>query len=580
MAKKPRPAPTQRHIESKPRDRSFHLEFKNATQKQAWSEFQNNDILFLMGPAGTGKSFLGVAFAINEILAKRKDKIILTRPIVEAGENLGFLPGTFDEKVAPYMMPLTDSINKLVGKNSALKDLISQSIEVRPLAYMRGTAQPIHAKIITPDGVCRMGDIKVGDDVIGSDGQPIKVLGVFPQGFKDVYCVTFSDGSKVECCGEHLWSTQTLSEKRHDKGFSIKDTLRIKDTLKTRHNQKNHKLPILSAPVRFEEQAVSVDPYLLGLLLGDGRFHESDGILLANSDPELIELARESLIETELKVQHKSDYDYVIVKKSGVRISENPLKTAIRNMGLMGKKSYDKYIPDCYLYNSVETRIAILQGLMDSDGSCGAHRSGSQYYSISEKMADNVIFLVQSLGGVAHKVEKFCDGAASKSVIKGKAIRHCRNSFTVDIALPAGINPFRLSSKKDKYTVPPDAIRLIASIEQVNRSFCQCILVDSPDHLYLTEGCVLTHNTFDNCICLLDEAQNATRAQLKMFVTRLGENSKMIINGDPDQSDLPGAVALDDMVDRLEGVEGIGMIQFNDEEIVRHPLISRILKRI
>jgi phosphate starvation-inducible PhoH-like protein len=133
MAKKQRPAsPT-------PKDRSFHLEFKNVAQKMAWASFQQHDILFLLGPAGVGKSYLAVAFAINEILAKRKKRIILTRPIVEAGESLGYLPGTFDEKVAPYIMPIFDCLTKLVGpNNTGLREIINQSIEIAPLAYMRG----------------------------------------------------------------------------------------------------------------------------------------------------------------------------------------------------------------------------------------------------------------------------------------------------------------------------------------------------------------------------------------------------------------------------------------------------------
>ncbi len=116
----------------------FHLEFKNASQRLAFATFQQHDVLFLNGPAGVGKSFLAMAFAINELLQGNKKKIVLTRPIVEAGEHLGFLPGDFNEKVHPYMLPLYDCITKLVGVDNMQRELVDSSIEVAPLAYLRG----------------------------------------------------------------------------------------------------------------------------------------------------------------------------------------------------------------------------------------------------------------------------------------------------------------------------------------------------------------------------------------------------------------------------------------------------------
>lgn len=128
LKKKPQPSNSKR----------FHIEFKNAPQKLAWAGFQQHDILFLCGPAGCGKTFLAMAFAINELLQGNKKRIILTRPIVESGESLGFLPGDFNEKVNPYMMPLFDSIYKLVGDNNPQREMVNKAIEIRPLAYMRG----------------------------------------------------------------------------------------------------------------------------------------------------------------------------------------------------------------------------------------------------------------------------------------------------------------------------------------------------------------------------------------------------------------------------------------------------------
>ncbi len=99
---------------------------------------KENDLSFLTGPAGTGKTFLSIVFAMASLEKNEVDKIILCRPAVEAGENLGFLPGDLKEKVDPYLTPLYESLDKLLSKDK-LKDLFSKNIiEIVPLAYMRG----------------------------------------------------------------------------------------------------------------------------------------------------------------------------------------------------------------------------------------------------------------------------------------------------------------------------------------------------------------------------------------------------------------------------------------------------------
>ncbi len=116
----------------------FHVEFLNTAQKMAYGFFQQHDVLFLIGPAGTGKTHLAMAFAINEVLQKHKKKVVLTRPVIEAGESLGFLPGELENKVYPYMLPLHDCMDRLVGEQGPQKESIDKSIELCPLAYMRG----------------------------------------------------------------------------------------------------------------------------------------------------------------------------------------------------------------------------------------------------------------------------------------------------------------------------------------------------------------------------------------------------------------------------------------------------------
>lgn len=553
--------------------KSFHMEFKNASQKMAWTNFENNDILFLIGPAGTGKSFLACSFAINEVLARKKDRIIIARPIVEAGENLGFLKGTLEEKVHPYLVPLYDCIGKIVGYEGPQRERINRSLEMAPLAFIRGRAQPLDAKVLTPTGYVQMGDIKVGDLVISSNGTSVPVTGVYPQGKKEVFKVSFSDGSSTECCGEHLWFTQTLNEKRHGKGFSVKQTSEMQ--VLTKHRQKIHKIPLVQ-PVQFNKQEVSVDPYLLGLLLGDGHIRRG-AAKFTTADAELITEISQRLPDG-MRVSPMRGYDFNLVKKEDYLHRTNPLIDYLGEMGLVGKKSYEKFIPESYKFNCVNVRLEVLRGLLDTDGWIGVQNSGThriQFSSTSERLAQDVQFIVQSLGGIA-VLRKREYTESDEHLLRGRTIRHARASFVVEIVL-SGQNPFRLHRKSQRFT-SAKPIRLISSIEPIGEKECQCIKVDSEDHLYVTDNFILTHNTFDDAVCILDEAQNATWQQILLFLTRMGENCKLILTGDPKQSDLRGDVALVDFVQRLQNEPGIGVMEFSNSAIVRHPLVGRILE--
>lgn len=102
------------------------------------NNIRENDVVFGVGPAGTGKTYLAVAMAVNALKNKEVQKIILARPAVEAGENLGFLPGDLQEKVDPYLRPLYDALFDILGRDAALRMKEREIIEVVPLAYMRG----------------------------------------------------------------------------------------------------------------------------------------------------------------------------------------------------------------------------------------------------------------------------------------------------------------------------------------------------------------------------------------------------------------------------------------------------------
>ncbi|MDT9690689.1 PhoH family protein [Streptomyces sp. P9(2023)] len=559
---------------------------KTLNQKRYVDAIDKHTIVFGIGPAGTGKTYLAMAKAVQALQSKQVTRIILTRPAVEAGERLGFLPGTLYEKIDPYLRPLYDALHDMLDPDSIPKLMASGTIEVAPLAYMRGRSQPIFTNVLTPDGWRAIGDLQVGDLVIGSNGEPTPVLGVYPQGERDIYRVSAQDGSWTLCCGEHLWTVRTASDKRRDKPWRVLETQDMIGNLRAAHARR-YELPLLTAPVCFPEREVPVDPYALGLLLGDGCISGKTTPSFATADPELI-----SALETALPgitARSRGGYNYLINRESAPSDSEggvltHPLKQALRTLDLLGSKSYSKFVPDDYLYNSAEVRLAVLQGLLDTDGGPVTQTDRTcriQFTTTSIVLRDDVIALVQSLGGVAYTRRRAAAGRKPGRV-NGRDVPFNRDAHIVDIRLPEGIEPFRLARKRDAYHAGGGGgrpMRFIDSIEPAGREETVCIQVAAEDSLYVTQDYLLTHNTLNDAFIILDEAQNTNPEQMKMFLTRLGFESKIVITGDVTQVDLPGGTksGLRQVRDILDGVPDVHFSMLTSQDVVRHKLVGRIV---
>src|SRR5580658_307993 len=169
------------------RHRSTKVAPKTVNQKRYVDSIRGNTITFGIGPAGTGKTFLAVALAAAALSRREVNRIILTRPAVEAGERLGFLPGDLMAKVDPFLRPLFDALHDMLEPERVTAHLERGVIEVAPLAFMRGRAQPLSSSVLTPSGFRPIGSLRVGDLVVGSEGTPTPVIGVYPQGPKAVF---------------------------------------------------------------------------------------------------------------------------------------------------------------------------------------------------------------------------------------------------------------------------------------------------------------------------------------------------------------------------------------------------------
>jgi phosphate starvation-inducible protein PhoH and related proteins len=561
---------------------------RSPNQKRYMEAIEQNDIVFGIGVAGTGKTYLAVAMAVQYLMSKRVNRIILARPAVEAGEKLGFLPGDLQDKVDPYLRPLYDALFDVMDAERVTAFLEKRVIEVAPLAFMRGRSQPLDSRLMTPDGWRRMGEIAVGDFAVGSDGKPTEVLGVFPQGRKEIYRLTMTDGSSAVACAEHLWQVKTMEDKRREKPPRVLETREMVGNLR-RHHQYRYELPLLSAPVEFPPRPVPVEPYSLGLLLGDGCISDKTSPSFATSDAELVASLETGLAGMGLKFSRKTAIDYVISNplagKGGSKfeVIRNPLRQALREMGLAGAVSATKFIPESYLYNSAPIRVALLQGLLDTDGGPVSQEGRTcriQYVTTSERLKDGVVFLVRSLGGVAYWRRRPAAGR-KPGFAGGREVPYRSDAYVLDIRLPETIKPFRLRRKAEIYERGGGRpMRFIKDIEHVGAAETQCISVAAPDSLYVTDDFILTHNTLSDAFIILDEAQNTTPEQMKMFLTRIGFGSKAVITGDVTQVDLPQGrkSGLVEAQQVIRDIQGIAFIHFTDRDVVRHHLVQMIIK--
>jgi phosphate starvation-inducible protein PhoH and related proteins len=487
---------------------------KTLNQKRYVDAIDANTIVFGIGPAGTGKTYLAMAKAVHALQTKQVVRIVLTRPAVEAGERLGFLPGTLSEKIDPYLRPLYDALYDMMDPELISKLMASGVIEVAPLGYMRGRAQPVFTKVLTPNGFRPIGELQAGDSVIGSDGRSTEILGVYPQGFKEIYRVYTQDGCSTLASGDHLWSVYTREDRSAGKPARVLQTKQMVGNLRKAHYHR-YELPLLSGPVNFAARPVQLDPYALGLVLGDGCF--------------------------------------------------------------------SSFVPEGYLFNSAEVRLAVLQGLLDSDGG-PVTQSGRtcriQFTTVSDRLRDDTVFLVQSLGGVVYQRTRPAEGR-KPGIARGRDVYHRSDAHILDIRLPEGVVPFRLARKVAKYDATGGGrpMRFIDCIEPAGTEEAVCIRVAAADSLYVTEGFLLTHNTVNDAFIILDEAQNTTAEQMKMFLTRLGFGSKVVVTGDVTQIDLPGGATtgLRAAVDILEGIDDIHIAELTSVDVVRHRLVSEIV---
>ena len=347
------------------------------------------------------------------------------------------------------------------------------------LAYPAiGKPATMDTMIATPNGWVRNGDLKVNDYVIGSNGKPTKVIAIHDQGTLDAYRVTLSDGASVVVGPDHDWTVYSRDTKYNsDTTFTkttlelLNDGLHYKDNRNPKRNVPVYKwfLPIVD-PVEYNSKDLSVEPYTLGILLGDGSMTRETVYFTSND-----EFCAEEI--------QRRNPDLIVNKNKGgsaQRYSITPrLMEKIRKLNL-NKNSHEKRVPEDYMVSSKNQRLDLLRGLMDSDGSV-IKNNRAFFHTTNKMLAEDVQQLVWSLGGVA-KIR------SSDRTKEEKGIEYRVAIWTPD-------NPFLLPRKAENYS-PRPWYRAIHSIEKVGHDEMRCITVDAEDHLYVTENYIVTHNSW------------------------------------------------------------------------------------
>lgn len=385
-----------------------------------------------------------------------------------------------------------------VSEQDSIKTILENQIKNNNLkhAYLfcggagTGKCLPLNSDIMTLTGYKKMKDIQLGDSLIDGLGKECKVIGIYPQGIQPVYKVTFSDRTSTLCSLDHIWRVGWYSNKQ----ATVKwDDLTLKEIMKRGLKKKNNtngwKFRIPIPKINCWNNSVPIDPYLLGVLLGDGDLGSSSNIKVSLYEKDIfnkIKIILNNLgYDLHLCDNNKSEIkDYSIVCSTETKGFIN----YINNLDIRCR-SIEKHIPQEYLFTTFENRIKLLQGLFDTDGYIDSHNNFI-FTTSSPKLSEDFAFLVRSLGGTDTIVEK-----PSGYKHNGYYIQ-CHNHFNHYIKFD---NDFEFCTSikhkkriKNKQNAP---LRRIINIEYVGEEECQCIAVDSLDSTYMTNDLIVTHNT-------------------------------------------------------------------------------------
>ena len=380
----------------------------------------------------------------NEYINKRIYKPV---PILDGIQEI---KDDFEERIAQgdttYGIEILDDCVETIRNGSVTFIIAAPNV---------GKAVTLDTKILTPRGWVLNRDIKVGDFVIGKNGQPTKVLGVFPQGVTETFKVIFADGREVVTSPEHLWTI----ESSHFSAPRVLNTIQLMELNKKNYFKNRLHTPVYSGN-HGEDKSFLIPPYVLGVLIGDGCL-TMNGLVYCKPSIEVFNKVKSYL----------PDRDIVMLRDKNVSIrNSRDLKMEIERYKL-NVKSYEKFIPKDYLEGtSKKQRLELLQGLLDTDGF--QSKSYNEFSTTSKQLAEDVQQLAWSLGFDCR--------------IKSRTGKYKKNGIITETRLN-----YRaiISNKRAK------AQCIIRDVVPYKKMETQCIAVDALDKLFVIENYIVTHNS-------------------------------------------------------------------------------------
>ena len=397
-----------------------------------------------------------------------------------ARDQAKLLAGEFEKSVFAQeyfeKMRFTESECELIRKGNT-------PVEKRHILikFKGAQALSLDTKLYTDAGVTTMGEVQVGDKLFGADGKLCTVTKKSEVFYKDMYELVLKDGRTLKVSEDHINSI-LFKENNYKDGSAYRHldvtTNELLQLPMWKENPKTgHKTPRLwienIRPLDYTEKQLPIDPYTLGLYLGDGYYHAGDGSAKLTAHVDDIEFYLDN-------IPYEAGYkDY---QNNCVTVTLKGLGKELKKEGLAGCKAPTKFIPEEYMYGSIEQRTELLRGLIDTDGTIAEGNRGSRFMSTSLELAEGVVALVRSLGGIAH-IGKPDNGEHRKHTL-------------YKVFIKCNIPVAKLPRKMSKLSLEQRAMKVaIVDIRKIDTVASQCIAVDNELRQYVAGEYTRTHNT-------------------------------------------------------------------------------------